>query len=674
MAAQLGAVTRPGPTVIDALEAVSACRELICDGDVWPPDLAAAVLPRSGAALATDACERYAEQLECFRAACAARAASPVRDLLDALLDAYGDRYDHRKREISGVDFEDLELIVRQLLRDDAELRERYASRFGRIMVDELQDTNPVQLELIESIASGNLFTVGDAQQSIYGFRHARVELFDRRGERLEGLGARQTLRTNFRSRPEILAAINLAFAGELRERHRPLVPGRDKGGEEARVELLLVDKAADWDDDGVASPWRLAEARMLADRLAEIVAGGRAPGEIVVLLRATTDMRLYERALERPGLPTYVIGGRGYWAHPQVLDSVAYLRALANPRDEEALLGVLASPFAGVSIDALVVVAAAARDSGRDLWWVLREPRGAVDELDVDDRARLEAFTGWFAAERERAPRSSLEPLLNGALCRSGYDLAMLAMPGGRRRLANVRKLMRLARDHERLNGQNLRGFLDAIEQRAAGRGSDTRESEAPVEGEGLDAIRLMTIHRAKGLEFPVVAVADLGRSARPPSELLRVGADGRIGIRLARAGAAGRESALDYKALGEDQQRAAEAEERRLFYVAVTRARERLILSGATRFDWLTGQTTSTGGGPVAWIAPAFVPDLGELVEAGGGEVAREGTRIAVRIGIPPEPGSAATPAVAGACPAPPARLHAGGPPAAPPPPPAA
>ena len=105
------------------------------------------------------------------------------------------------------------------------------------------------------------------------------------------------------------------------------------------------------------------------------------------MLTRATTDLRAYERALEERGIPTYVIGGRGYWAHPQVVDLVAYLRALANPRDEEALYTVLASPLVGVSLDALVVLAAAARGSARDPWWVLREPDGRLDELATADR-----------------------------------------------------------------------------------------------------------------------------------------------------------------------------------------------------------------------------------------------------------------------------------------------
>ena len=424
LAAELGAVVDPSPRVCEAIDRVGACLDLVASGEVWPADLGAGRLPRNGAALSTDACARYTEALGRFRTHCATVAARPVRDLLDRLLDAYGRHYAEGKRAVSGLDFEDLELMTRQLLLENSELRQRYAARFERIMVDELQDTNRVQLELIESIARENLFTVGDAQQSIYGFRHAEVELFERRGERLEAAGARETLQTNFRSRPEILDAVNLAFADALGDRFRPLLPGRPRGAESPSgagpaapaVELVLVDKAADWENEGVASPWRVAEARTLADRVAELVAAGRAPGEIVVLMRATTDMRAYERALERRGLPTYVIGGRGYWSHPQVVDLVAYLRALANPRDEESLYGVLASPLVGVSLDALVVLAAASRESERDPWWLLREPRGELAGLDEADRARLETFTAWFAARARARP-----PVRDGGADRLG-------------------------------------------------------------------------------------------------------------------------------------------------------------------------------------------------------------------------------------------------------------
>ena len=125
----------------------------------------------------------------------------------------------------------------------------------------------------------------------------------------------------------------------------------------------------------------------------------GTRPGDVVVLMRATTDMRAYERALERHGLPTYVIGGRGYWSHPQVLDLVAYLRVLANPRDEEALHTVLASPLVGASTDALVILAGTARERASDAWAVLRDGAGAIDGLSDADRDALGSAAPGFPA-----------------------------------------------------------------------------------------------------------------------------------------------------------------------------------------------------------------------------------------------------------------------------------
>ena len=626
--------------VVQALERLERCSAVVAAADPWPGELETIALPGgNGAALCTDVCQKYAEALARFRRACERRRAERVHRLLDRLLTGFGQRYGALKRDCSGLDFEDLELVCRELLSGTSELGERYRRRFEHVMVDELQDTNQVQLELIESISRGNLFTVGDAQQSIYGFRHADVELFERRGGRLEAQGARATLQTNFRSRREILEAINAGFGVALGERFRPLRAGRrDPPASEPLVELLIADKAADWALEGIASPWRIAEARGLARRVSELIAGGASAREIVVLTRATTDLRAYERALEDAGIPTYVIGGRGYWAHPQVVDLVAYLRALANPRDEEALYTVLASPLVGVTLDSLVVLGAEARASSRDPWWVLREPEGRLDELVADDLCRLSAFAEWFSAERSVAARAGVEELIERALERTCYDLRTLALPGGERRLANVRKLMRLGREHEATAGPDLRGFLELVRGRAAGRGAgaaDSRESEAPVEGEALDAVRLMTIHRAKGLEFEIVCVADLGRGPMWRTELIRVGRDGRFGCGSPSLGPAGASPRSTTARSARSASDCEDEEERRLFYVAMTRARERLVLSGAARLDAWQG---SGAGGPIGWIGPAFIPDIAARVAEESRFVEN---RISVRVdrGLPAE-----------------------------------
>ena len=284
-------------------------------------------------------------------------------------------------------------------------------------MIDEFQDTNRLQLDVLEALERDNLFAVGDELQSIYGFRHADVNIFRERRARLPAASVRR-LTHNFRSAAPLLDVLNGAFASELGPAFTPLVAGRprsrsaaapaddlplrlfDPDGEapaagEPLVELLLTDTRG-WDEPelerelglagGGSQPWRRAEARLVAHRLRAEVDGGRRPGDVVVLVRATGSLRLLEQALEEQGLPTYVVGGRGYWSQEQVRDGIAYLSVLANPQDEEALLAVLASPFCGVGTDALVLLAQAGRESGLGAWAALR------DEVERPDGRRARA------------------------------------------------------------------------------------------------------------------------------------------------------------------------------------------------------------------------------------------------------------------------------------------
>ena len=658
VAGELSAVAEPGVRVSQALEKLGRCPDVMELESLWPGVLDTLELGNGAGALSTPACVAYGEALRQVREICELRHAARVHALLDRLLRRFGENYAAEKRGRSALDFEDLELLAHGLLVGDPGLRERYRRRFQRVMVDELQDTNRVQLDLIEALADGNLFTVGDAQQSIYGFRHADVELFEALAQERRREGAYASLQVNFRSRPELLAVVNAAFGAVLEERFTPLVAGRaDAPVAEPLVELVVVDKGADWEADGQAAPWRVAEARALAARVRELVARGTAASQIVVLARAGTDLRTYERALEEQGVPTYLIGGRGYWAHPQVIDLVAYLQALANPGEQEALYTVLASPLVGVSLDALVFLAAAAAAEDSDPWSVLRAGGSWLDALAADDRARVDAFAGWFAAEREGAGRRGLEELIERALEITGYDEHVLALRGGRRRLANLRKLMRLARAHEADHGPGLRGFLDVLAERMGAGGVDARESEAPVEGEALDAVRLMTIHRSKGLEFDVVCVADMGRVRWAPVDVMWVGRDGRFGLRLSQPGSGKALPILEYRSLRDERAAAEEAEERRLYYVAMTRARERLVLTGAARLDnWPEGN----GGTAIGWLGHALVPDLAARIGEGSGRsevgvawsIVREQARPDAGAGAP---AVAAPPSSAAAAPAP-------------------
>jgi ATP-dependent exoDNAse (exonuclease V) beta subunit len=635
------AAAKDGATVDRARLALAECERLLerlaaAPADAPPPhpsELGEYALPRNGRALAGPGCEGYRDALGRYVDACADAHGLVVHALLDALLRGFAERYATAKADASAVDFEDLELRANRLLRDHDDLRARYAERFVHVMVDEFQDTNPLQLELLERIAGDRLFTVGDELQSIYGFRHADVELFRRRRAQLAGSGGTATLATNFRSHAEILETLNVAFEPRFRSSFTPLVPGRAEPADAPpvagpRVELIVVDSRADWSEagllpEGMAAPaplWRIAEARVLATRVRQLLDGGRRPGEIVLLLRATGDLAVYERALTDLAIPTYVIGGRGYWSQQQVRDLIAYLGVLANPRDGVALQSLLASPLVGLTSDGLVQVVATARalkrDDDVDPWWALIESTQLLDALAEEDRARVLRLREWLPGERVVAPRHSLETLLDRVLDHTGYDLELLRLPGGARRLANVRKLMRLAREHESDHGRDLRGFVDLVMELGGGldgsREQD-RESEAPVEGEALDAVRLMTIHRAKGLEFPVVCVADLGRGSPFANDVVRVGRDGRVGIKLRSLDGGRPHPAFAYRAIGDARARADADEEARLFYVAMTRAREQLILSGGIATDpW---PEWKAGCPPLTWIGPAFVPEIARL-----------------------------------------------------------
>jgi ATP-dependent exoDNAse (exonuclease V) beta subunit len=548
--------------------------------------------------------------------------------LYDDLLTRFSDSYEQLKQQQAAVDFDDLELLAGALLGGNRELRESWAERFALLMVDEFQDTNPRQLAILDALDRGNLFTVGDELQAIYGFRHAEVRLFRERREELAPSGASLALRSNFRSRPEVIAAVNAVF-GERLDAFTPLLHGRDEdddGGTQGPfVELLVTSPSEQWKgseaEEAIAAglPYaplgRQAEARLLAQRVRELVDSGRArPGDVAVLLRATGDIETFERALQLEGLRTLASVGT-FWRRQQIEDLHSYLRALANPRDEEALYATLASPLAGCSRDGLALIAAAASELRVTLWETLQAL--SVDGGDLADRDRgvLSDFVPWLVAERAGAGGRGIAELLERAIAARRYDAYVLGQDWAERRLANVHKLLRLARRFEELQGRDLRAFVDLV---AHLKDSGAREPEAPVEGVEPDTVQLMTIHTAKGLEFPVVCVADLGRKPPSPGERLFVDGD-RVGLRLRRVGEGEAAKTLDYEELRAEQQDREREEEDRVFYVGLTRARERLLLSGVAEFaDW---PEEKRGTPPINWLGPALCAGLGELGRSGPG-----------------------------------------------------
>ena len=640
----------PSATVSAALERLEACLELLGSTEAGSAPEAAGLevvkLKGRAKALSSPVCEEYRDALAALRTLALGEREHRDHTLLRALLDLFGERYANAKRERSGLDFEDLELVARDLLAGHEGLRESYAGRFTHVLVDEFQDTNPLQNELLELLARDNLFRVGDENQSIYRFRNADVGVFREHHEAARAVGAAESITVNFRARGEVLDAIDLAFERTWGNDFEPLRESPVARAEPPRVdpsvELLVVDRPkGHWDAalDLSADPfgatlrsapvWRAAEARLVARRVDELTrAGPWSFGDVVMLFRATTGMGFYERALEERGLPVHVVGGRGYFAQQQVSDLRHWLSALANPLDELAVYSVLASPLAGLSLDGVALIGLYARRAHRDVWWTVSEPDAdLLDLLPERDRRRLSTVVERLRAERRVATQVSLETLIDRAVSRTGYDRHLLSLPGGVRRMANVRKLMRMAREYEADEGRDLRGFVDIVAERDI---LQTREGEAPLEAEALDAVRMMTVHRAKGLEFPVVCLCDLGKDGRDDDGSLRISEDGTVGLRLAGLGGAVDSERLEQlKAAGKV---AAEEEERRIFYVAATRAQEHLILSGAT--DLEKRPEPSELAEPMRWIWRGFCPDLPAGGPAEGVHVdQREGREVRVR-----------------------------------------
>ena len=618
-------------------ELAEAARALAADGDATDaaraaatqalvlaqePSLPERLLDLSGLRARGERAASYEEARKAVEQAALDELALRDRELLQELLVGFADAYTTAKDAESALDFEDLQLRARDLLREREALREREQLRFRSIMVDEFQDTNRLQCELIDLLTGPDTerFFVGDEFQSIYGFRHADVRVFrERRAE----AGTLLPLTRNYRSRPEVLAVVNHLFGAEFGAEFQPLAASGEFPDPVfgTPVELLVTDKAA-YAETGVH--WRRGEARHVARRVAELVESGAASaGEIVLLFAAGTDAEWYEEELRAAGLATYRATGRGYFGQQQVVDLLSYLRLLQNRYDDEALVTVLASPFVGVSNDALLLLRRAARGP---IFTGLE--RSLPDDLAERDARLLRAFRQRYDRLTEAAARLSLERLCERIVADHDYDLAVLAQWDGRRRYANLRKLARLARSYEELRGPDVEGFVRFVEEQEA---VGAAERDAVAVEEGADAVRLLTIHAAKGLEFKVVVVADAGRDRSVPGadEILCL-SDGRFGFRVADPVTGKRHGVLGYEHVKDASRAEDEAERLRLYYVAMTRAIDRLIVSGS-----IDSRRRSEERTPIGWVL-GRLDCKSELEHAADGpvELEREGARVLVRL----------------------------------------
>jgi ATP-dependent exoDNAse (exonuclease V) beta subunit len=592
---------KPGSANHELLERALA----LLDADEGRPDLGEIASLRTTSKAKPMAAYREAIEAAVSRVAEAGEGGLAYRHVAE-LLSLFCSRFTLAKARRAGIDFEDLQLLAVRLL-ERTETGASYRNRFSHILVDEFQDTNRLQLRLVEALRGprAQLMTVGDELQSIYGFRHADLDVFRERRRATEASATAETipLSGNFRARPEVIGAVN-AIGEVLLDDYVSLRVGtppsrQQPPGDGPAVEMLLTGRDG-WTDEGVqldpttdarTPANQLAEARFLASRLRELADQGIDRGAMVVLLRAFTRLDAHEDSLERAGLRPYVVGGRGYWSQQQVADVCALLATICNPLDDQSLLGALASPACGVAPDTLWLLRAAA-GRGRHLWPAVEQAAGLGDGEGIDaerlgqipatELSLLCTFVEKMAGLRRRATSLSLPGLIDAAVTETGYDLAVLMRPAGEARFANVRKLMRLAAEFESSEGRDLRGLLDFL----AARADADADAQAATALEGHDGVRIMTIHSAKGLEFDVVAIPHLSRGLLPPARtpLLTIGREPespRVGMQLRRLGARG-VNLYKQRELSEDAQKRDTEEELRLFHVGVTRARERLLLSG--------------------------------------------------------------------------------------------
>jgi len=508
--------------------------------------------------------------------------AVPLAAALTRLLASVDGNYRAHKRRAGVVDFADLLTMARDLLRDDAAVRGAVRARYDAVLVDEFQDTNPVQAEIVRLVGGrqpdddgARLFVVGDRKQSIYEFRGADVAVFARATEEVIARGgAEELLVESRRSAPALLGLTNAVFtralAGyepdkdDLRPFRKDALPG-------AGAELITVAV-------GPSAECRLREARAIARRIAELRAGGRKLGTMAVLLRRFSHLYDYLDALRAHAIPYFVVRGRGFFAAQEVRDLACALSVIDDPDDLLSLVALLRSPIVGVSDETVARLSLAGVLRTR----ILLDPATALPaSLAPAERDGLDRFRARFRELRLVADRLGPAACAQ-AIVDDGDLVAVLAStPDGEQRVANLMRLVEKAREFEEKGG-DLRAFANWL-RRAAAPGGEAQAAEAQVADENDDVVRVMTVHQAKGLEFPVVFVPACGALERADHAPIVYDAEEGLGLKLRDA--RGRRVFVHSTAsrrVSEARQRRQAAESLRVFYVAATRARDLAVFSG--------------------------------------------------------------------------------------------
>ncbi|TWU25987.1 UvrD-helicase domain-containing protein [Bythopirellula polymerisocia] len=515
--------------------------------------------------------------------------------------------YEQAKQDRNVLDYDDLmQKAHRMLTAPEYALQQRELAKSTKLLlVDEFQDTDPVQVAIVKALcgqqwAEQGLFVVGDAKQSIYRFRGAQPIVSQQLGESLPE-GSRLSLTTNFRSQGAILDFVNALFFDAFEEAYKPLRPSRPQLTPTPSVEFLWAPTDAGHDDSipaqlrGVQRE-RYREARFIARRLAEMIDSGQAlvvqrennkdslrpvrQGDVAILLRALSDVQVYEEALREQGLDYYLAGGHAFYAQQEIFDILHLLRCVCSEADELSLAGAMRSPIFAVEDETLYWLATKCGSLHAGL-----TAKELPHEISLQEHAKVVHARTTLEVLRSRKDNLLVAELLGLAIELTGYDAVLRSEFLGERKLANLHKLVEQARTLDKLSPGDLAGFVTQLTQFVT---RDPKEPAASTTAEG-DVIRIMTIHNAKGLEFPVVVIPDLERQQRGGSSVPVF--DLRLGPLV---------SSTDDSCVGRDLHQLAEqfednAERLRLLYVACTRAADYLFLSSSVKdldkpkSDWL-------------------------------------------------------------------------------------
>jgi ATP-dependent helicase/nuclease subunit A len=551
----------------------------------------------------------FSDELSQFKRLLCDTALIQVTKGMFELLSLCHQQYSAEKDKGLFLDYSDLELKALNLLTKEKEIRDTYRKKFKFVMVDEFQDTNFLQMQIVNFIAGNNVFLVGDYKQSIYRFRGAEVEVFAESQDSISAEGGEViNLSINFRSHQQILTFVNLLFEN-IMPRYDWLESYRKNNDKEYSVECLLLKPGESAEDSRMEEAIQLARRirKMVDDK--ELLVFERDPenpdkevlrpvkyGDIAILFRAMTDVKIYEYHLRRVGIPFYVVEGRGFMQKQEVFDILNMLRVIYDRHDTLALAGVLRSPFFGISDETLYWLCKTmdlvkAMESIGDEQFC----ENLGQHITNDQLERLKEAFGFLQRFRILAMHFSVSKLMRHIILETGYNKVILAKHDGEQIYANLEKLVDIAVQFDSTDNGTLVEFIEYLELLI---NQKMQEAEAQIGMENDDVVRLMTVHKAKGLEFPVVIIPDMSRTEQTKNRQIVFSRE--YGLVFPGKNSQGNTIEGRVREFVKQMETMKEFEEsQRIFYVATTRARDHLVLSGVCQ-----GSLESEEKKPRSWM----------------------------------------------------------------------